>query len=105
MSKHTPGPWYQVGAWVEVEDDKTPDICTCNPADIGQDRLKWDWETVKANAMLIAAAPDLLDALLAALPFVEDAADDETYKAHRVHKVLKEIRNAIEKATGESCTS
>lgn len=47
----------------------------------------------------------MLDALLAALPFVEDAADDETYKAHRVHKVLKEIRKAIEKATGESCTS
>lgn len=41
---------------------------------------------------------DLLEALLSALPFVEDAADDEIYKSHRVHKVLKEIRAAIEKA-------
>jgi hypothetical protein len=40
----------------------------------------------------------LEDALLAALPFVEDAADDEVYKAHRVHKVLKQIKAAIERA-------
>ncbi len=62
-TQHTPGPWYQVGSWVEVEDEDTPDICTCNPEAIGQSHLKWDWKTVHANARLIAAAPDLLAAL------------------------------------------
>lgn len=63
MSKHTPGPWIQVGAWVEVEDDNIPDICSCNPESISQGHLQWDWKTIEANARLIAAAPDMLDAL------------------------------------------
>lgn len=85
MSEHTPGPWKAV-------------YVGCSDWDLIGPVTEQDWK-------LAAAAPDLLDALLDALPFVEDAADDETYKAHRVHKVLKEIRKAIEKATGESCTS
>ena len=96
MSNHTPGPWMPA--------------CTCNSAthrhpailsDSGQVAIatfQGSEPATDANARLIAAAPDLLDALLSALPFVEDAADDEIYKSHRVHKVLKEIRAAIEKA-------
>jgi len=30
MSKHTPGPWFAVGAQVETENDSVPDICTCD---------------------------------------------------------------------------
>lgn len=45
---------------------------------------------------------ELLEALITAMPFVEDAADDEVYKSHRVHKVLKEIRAAIAKAEGKA---
>ena len=44
---------------------------------------------------------ELLEALITAMPFVEDAADDEVYKSHCVHRVLKEIRAAIAKAQGE----
>lgn len=55
-------------------------------------------QQTNANARLIAAAPDLLHALLTALPFVEDATDDEIYKSHRVHAILKEIRATIAKA-------
>lgn len=43
---------------------------------------------------------DLLHALVTAMPFVEDAADDEVYKSHRVHKALGEIKAAIANAMG-----
>jgi hypothetical protein len=63
MSKHTPGPWLAVGAQVEIEDDSVPDICTCDPQVMRQSHLDWHPRTVEANARLIAAAPDLLEAL------------------------------------------
>ena len=56
-----------------------------------------------ANAKLIAAAPDLLEALCAALPFVEDHADDHAqsgvYKSGAVARAVAQIRAAIEQAT------
>lgn len=60
---HTPGPWIAVGAWVEHPDDNTPDICNCDPFSMYQEGRS-DKE-VCANARLIAAAPDLLEALKA----------------------------------------
>jgi hypothetical protein len=42
---------------------------------------------------------ELLEALHVALPFVEDAEDDECYKPGAVSKALKTIRAAISKAT------
>lgn len=63
MSKHTPGPWYPVGGWVEVEDDDIADICTCHPADFGQGHLERSDKEIMANARLIAAAPDMLKVL------------------------------------------
>lgn len=59
-AQHTPGPWIAVGAWVEHPDDSIPDICTCDPEDMGQEGRS-DKE-IRANARLIAAAPDLLEA-------------------------------------------
>lgn len=60
MSKHTPGPWIAVGAWVEHPDDSIPDICTCDQVNIGQEGRSD--EEMRANARLIAAAPELLEA-------------------------------------------
>ena len=57
---------------------------------------------VVANAQLIAAAPDLFEALHTALPFVEDALEDEFYKEHHVRKAINEIMAAINKARGKS---
>jgi hypothetical protein len=45
------------------------------------------------------AAPDLLDALLTALPFVEDALDDDSYKKASVLAAIRKITLAIGKAT------
>jgi hypothetical protein len=54
---------------------------------------------VLENARLICAAPDMLEALLVALPFVEDHEDCKAYKAGAVAKAVKQIRAAIDKAT------
>lgn len=54
------------------------------------------------DAKLGAAAPDLLDAVYAALPFVEDALNDPAYKAGSVKKHVDILRNAIAKAEGKS---
>ena len=45
---------------------------------------------------------ELLDALLGALPFVEDAVDDVCFKPGWALKQLNAINAAIAKATGES---
>ena len=50
-----------------------------------------------ANARLIAAAPDLLDALQAALRVIYNVCDIDEYA-----KPIEKICAAIEKATGES---
>lgn len=60
----------------------------CNPSPMG-----------KQSAALIAAAPDLIEALFIALPFVEDHEDSPTYKPQAVTNALKIIRAALTKAT------
>ena len=55
-------------------------------------------ERVRAEAGLHASADSLRDALYAALPFVEDAEDDEGYKKDYVKNVLTEIRTALSRA-------
>jgi len=42
---------------------------------------------------------DLLHSLCIALPFVEDAEHDETYKPERVRAVIKTIKQSIENAS------
>lgn len=64
------------------------------------DYLSWpvaDDEAL-ANANLIAAAPDLFDALLTALPYVEDALDDPVFRPGAVRRDEKKIRTALSKA-------
>lgn len=52
------------------------------------------------DARLIASAPEILEALIAALPYVETAESDEGYKPGAVAKVSAQMRAAIAKATG-----
>lgn len=54
----------------------------------------------KANVRLLAAAPELLEALYAALPFVEDLQQDDGYKPGYVAATLATLRAAIAKAEG-----
>jgi hypothetical protein len=64
-AKHAPGPWVAVGAWVEHSYWDCPDVCSCAPESIGQRGRAYDEQC--ANARLIAAAPDLLEALKAVM--------------------------------------
>lgn len=54
------------------------------------------------NAHLIAAAPDLLEALYAALPLLEDAAEfmKDDFKPGYLGSIVKSTRDAIAKAEG-----
>jgi hypothetical protein len=94
---HTPAPWKiedkfnlsNIGYRAILDSDG---YTICNPSPMGE-----------ANARLIAAAPDLLDALLTALPYVEDHADDHAnsgvYKRGTIARTVAQIRAAIEQAT------
>jgi len=64
---HTPGPWVTKGfkIWEERK------FGQARAGIVGEASLPWhDSETTEANARLIAAAPDLLEALRNALPFL-----------------------------------
>lgn len=83
MSKHTPGPWHiTVGAaYRQIEAVDGTLICFA---------ASNNWAN-KANARLIAAAPDLLQALKAALTVLPDSVGDFDYNA---------AVDAVAKATG-----
>jgi hypothetical protein len=88
VSKHSPGPWRlkQVGLEVWGADKRV----VANP-DIGASSEISD-ETKRANAQLIAAAPDLLEACKAALAYFHDAKAGP----------CEALRAAIAKAEGEN---
>jgi len=94
MIAHTPGGWIAVGRRVEHTSDKRPDVCSCAPEDFGQDGRS-DKEAC-ANALLIAAAPDLL----AALKDLDAATDRQRRYGQPISDAQKKARAAIAKATG-----
>lgn len=107
----TKGQWIAVGRRVEHPNDRIPDICSCNPADFGQDG-RTDEEAC-ANARLIAAAPTMLNALWVAKYAIEadieaarltrDSEDDEIVNdaIADYEKDLDVIEDAIQLAIGE----
>ena len=84
MSKHTPGPWETKhhGEWITGKDAVHGEVVIA--------KAEFDWE---ANARLIAAAPDLLNAVC----FLLSNLDNRISKADR-----DTAYNAIAKATGET---
>lgn len=98
QTTHTPGPWAIVEtASAHIGERAILDAegyTVCNPSPMGA-----------ANARLIAAAPAMLDALLDALPYVEDVLSDPAqlaaFKPGTVQRHANAIRAAIAAATGE----
>jgi hypothetical protein len=95
--KHTPGPWClsQIGAGFEIE-SSSGEIVAQSQQVLGDCRH----EIRRANARLIAAAPELLEALQAIVNtkiavLCERAADRAT-----LEQLLFNASVAIEKATG-----
>lgn len=91
MTKHTPGPWQTDEAIVFVE-GKEEDFAICHTQAKHTNTLPY--ETSLANARLIAAAPELLEAgeqLLYQLSINGD-----------VQQAAQDLANVIAKAKGES---
>ena len=102
MSKHTPGPWEWYGPNLLCGGERQSENIL-NSADDGRPygdhaaliEHHWDGDVAKANARLIAAAPELLEALKE----IVDAADGAGWE--QLDPSFKKARAAIAKATGE----
>lgn len=93
MNAHTSAPWYALAEGVTdaaigyraiIDSDG---YTVCNPSPMGE-----------ANARLIAAAPDLLNALDGLLDYLRDYDADYPEAA----PIFGKARSAIAKATGEN---
>jgi len=96
MTQHTPGPWYR-------DPYAENDIVSGTPEDGASICTMWedgykDEAQPRANANLITAAPDLLEALEDLVTLVDFIADE--YDLSRMSET-KAARAAIAKAKGE----
>jgi hypothetical protein len=104
MSKHTPGPWvsaYRNAAAFDVSAPATGDARRGRIAEVVSAGGK-DVPTMRANARLIAAAPDLLAALEFVLPLVVDEWGHYQVSGSNGMRAITMIRDAIAKAKGEA---
>lgn len=97
-AKHTPGPWAidgcgSLGNLDVIYGSGRITMMECENDEISDDELF-------ANAALIAATPDLLEALDRAEAFISGFEDDDTQEG--VTEMLAAIRVAIAKAKGEA---
>jgi len=101
MSKHTPGPW-------KIRNDITKDTLICSEnktiiCGIHQKNLNILSET-KANAQLIAAAPDMLETLKQSYEMIDTLAGMSSWEARsqdEIDEVMNQMLNAINKAEGD----
>ena len=108
-AKHTPGPWTKAdrlnGPWWHISSDHTiggnrclsgKQAIACVHGESKKGSAAYA-EMFEANARLIAAAPEMLDALKA----YEAWADKTICKDVELSGIRKQIRAAIARATGE----
>lgn len=92
--KHTPGPWQRSGMRSRSPEYKGHGVGPDGDVVVVVPYNDADHAECMANAHLIAAAPDLLDACIEALSQMRDYAD--------THPSYKKIADAIAKAEGRS---
>ncbi|MBH9442481.1 hypothetical protein ACTMQP_12600 [Pseudomonas aeruginosa] len=94
MSKHTPGPWGQ-DKWGSLQTEGGQDVLLRGITTIsaGSDERIAEAE---ANTRLIAAAPELLEALRACVSRITDEVADAEFLDE-----VEQARAAIAKATGQ----
>lgn len=104
MTRHTPGPWYVSGTidGYAIRYRDQADYYTIATAhdDIGAWR-NTDDEEAAANARLIAAAPELLEALRMMLEDADDAHGRGDGTPWVTFASMNRARAAIAKATGD----
>jgi hypothetical protein len=101
-TKHTPGPWVVV-----TEDGSIGSVAAADGSAVAQAQIrgtlkKPNNEERRANAHLIAAAPELLKACKAALPYLRNHIGMTLDEGPGDRIALDMCEEAIAKATGES---
>lgn len=106
-AKHTPGPWRVTGAMTKYVEARIRDGWVQEVAAVGPTEKDHGYgPQQEANARLIAAAPDLLEALESVWLWMENQADGQSKGGHATFDLmmLREQRDiariAIAKATG-----
>lgn len=97
MGHHTKGPWQCYADLPSTEPNWHIVTSDNRQRVIANVHIEPGNASDEANARLITASPDLLEALIAALPYVEDIPT-QGYKAGAVAKITRQIRAAIDKA-------
>lgn len=94
MSKHTPGPWIVDNTTLRGSINRLAEPRRHIALASDYQKTKQCFEENQANAILIAAAPDLLEALIGMVEAYE-------YEASPENPALLAAKAAILKATGE----
>ena len=107
-AKHTPGPWTLTadgaGWYIECSPERGHSVAYIR-AEIGEEDPDTSDDEKEADARLIAAAPELLDALIALLGVAPSKAPGAglIVGAEEKHaNALQAARAAIKKATGDA---
>jgi len=97
MSNHTLGPWKIVDSWEDhtIEGPKGEEI-------IFQDGPYQTPSIKEANARLIAAAPDLLEALIDMVQAYSELIPRDQIPPSRGRQAIRKASSAIAKAKGET---
>lgn len=92
--KGTPGPWINVGGWVNAVDNGI--ICSLSAVSMKPEDID------DANANLIAAAPEMLDALIKIVKMNQQYAIDKYGDVRKAEEIacVRTARAAINKALG-----
>ncbi|MCY1520487.1 hypothetical protein D9M68_552650 [compost metagenome] len=93
---HTPGPWEIDGQYVQQAGQRVVAVCDVLNMDKGGDKGWYSGPVTEANKRLIAASPELLEALEALL-----GMDVAYQRGPRVEAAVAVGRAAIAKAKGE----
>ena len=93
--KFTPGPWEANGTSVVASSHTFICLFDCKPL-----RMTLSGEECAANALLIAAAPDMLDTLESILASLAYSDGSPIYPCHKDR--INMIKHVIQKAIGES---
>jgi hypothetical protein len=105
-TKHTPGPWsFACDSYGKVQHSRKYDCVYANVKGENGDCLVSIAARIEnqKDACLIAAAPTLLEACLAAYEVMPDSCDERfgDCEAERFGRANQKLRAAIAKATGE----
>ena len=107
MSKHTPGPWSVERSnkhgiiWIDAAESRLGDICDLYHITASDQLVAKD--NAEANAKLIAAAPDLLEACKMFAEWLHEDnqhSPNSPYQIDRHAKAVKTTMAAIAKAEG-----